>query len=78
MDVQNYRIIVQYQQLGVIASKPRLRTQTDMRWLKYLVDICKEEIMTLKYYDKDNIWTWLHSSPDSSSQLETTLFPINI
>jgi hypothetical protein len=30
MDVCGYRIIVQYQYFGVIASKPKLRTHADM------------------------------------------------
>ena len=46
--------------------------------VKYLVDICKEVIMTLTYYVKEDIRTRLRSSLDFGSQLETNLFPNNI
>jgi hypothetical protein len=60
---------------GIKGSQTRLLL-SEFR-VMYLVDICKEVIMTLTYHAKEVILTRLHSSLDSGSQLETNLCPIN-
>jgi hypothetical protein len=64
--------------LGIPSVLVSTSTPVTECMLKYLVDICKEVIMTLTYCTKEDTRTRLCSSLDSISQLETNLCPITI